>query len=57
MLEITIDNYNKCDLETINDPNNSQYFWVNRKDLEANVIGELFSISAKTHRDKNIEKN
>ena len=35
MLEITIDNYNKCDLETINDPNNSQYFWVNRKDLEA----------------------
>ena len=23
-----------CDLETINDPNNSQYFWVNRRDLE-----------------------
>ena len=34
MLEITIDNYYKCDLETINDPNNSQYFWINRRDLE-----------------------
>ena len=34
MLEITIDNCYKCDLERINDPNNSQYFWVNRRDLE-----------------------
>ena len=34
MLEITIDNCYKCDLETINDPNNSQYFWINRKELE-----------------------
>ena len=34
MLEITIDNCNKCNLETINDPNNSQYFWINRRDLE-----------------------
>ena len=34
MLEITIDNCYKRDLETINDPNNSQYFWVNRIDLE-----------------------
>ena len=25
---------NKCDIEAINDPNNSQYFWINRKDLE-----------------------
>ena len=33
MLEITIHNCYKCDLETINDPN-SQYFWINRKDLE-----------------------
>ena len=30
MLEITINNCHKCDLET----NNSQYFWVNRRDLE-----------------------
>ena len=34
MLEITIDNRNKYDIETINDPNNSQYFWNNRRDLE-----------------------
>ena len=34
MLEITIENYYKCYLETINDPNNSQYFWINRRDLE-----------------------
>ena len=34
MLEITIDNYYKCDLETINDPNNSEYFWITRRDLE-----------------------
>ena len=34
MLEITIDNCHKCDLETSNDPNNSQYLWINRRDLE-----------------------
>ena len=34
MLEIKIDNCHKCDLETINDPNNSQYFWINRRYLE-----------------------
>ena len=34
MLEITIDNCHKCDSETINDPNNSQYFWINRGHLE-----------------------
>ena len=34
MLEITIDNCHKCYLETIIDPNNSQYFWINRRDLE-----------------------
>ena len=34
MLEITIDNCYKCDLETINDPNNSQYFCINRRDSE-----------------------
>ena len=34
MLEIIIDNCNKCDLETINDPNDSQYFWINRRDLQ-----------------------
>ena len=34
MLEITIDNCHKRDIETINDPNNSQHFWINRRDLE-----------------------
>ena len=34
MLEITIGNCYKCDLAKINDPNNSQYFWINRRDLE-----------------------
>ena len=34
MLEITIDNCNKCDLETIINPNNSPYFWINRQNLE-----------------------
>ena len=34
MLEITINNCCNCDLGTINDPNNSQYFWINRTDLE-----------------------
>ena len=37
MLEITIDNSYKCDLETITDPNNSQYFWINRRDLEIEI--------------------
>ena len=35
MLEITIDNCYKWDLETINDPNNSQYFRINRRDFES----------------------
>ena len=34
MLEITNDNWYKCDLETSNDRNNSQYFWINRRDSE-----------------------
>ena len=33
MLEITIDNCHKCDLETIIDSNNCQYFWIDRRDL------------------------
>ena len=34
MLEITPDNCYKCHLETIINLNNSQYFWINRRDLE-----------------------
>ena len=34
MLQITIGNCQKCDLETINDLNNCQYFWINIRDLD-----------------------
>ena len=34
MLEIAIDKCYKCDLETIKNPTNSQYFWVNRRNSE-----------------------
>ena len=37
MLEIAIDNCRKCDTGTINDPNNGQYFWINRRDLETEI--------------------
>ena len=47
MLEITIDNCNKCDLETINDPNNSKYFWINRRDLETETKRNWQAISHK----------
>ena len=40
MLEITIHNCYECDLETINDPNNSQYFSINRRDLEMETEGK-----------------
>ena len=32
MLETTRDNCRKCNLETIIEPNNSQDFWINRRD-------------------------
>ena len=59
MLEITIGNCNKCDLETIIDPNNSQHFWINRRylQIETKHNWQAISISAKTHQHKNIEKN
>ena len=34
MLERTIDKCYKCDLETMNDSNNSQRFWINQRDFE-----------------------
>ena len=33
MLDILIDNCQKCDLEAISDLNNSQYFWINTRDF------------------------
>ena len=55
MLEITIDNCNKCDIETIIDPNNSQYFWINRRDLEIETKHNWEVIFDK-HKDLSTEK-
>ena len=55
MLEITIDNCNKCDLETINDPNNGQYFWINRRDLETETKSNWQTIFDKS-KDSSIQK-
>ena len=35
MLQIKIDNCHKPELKAINDPNNNQHFWINRRDLES----------------------
>ena len=55
MLEITIDNCYKCDLETINDLNNSQCFWINRKDLEIETKRNWQVIFYK-HKDLSTQK-
>ena len=34
MLEITTENRHKCNLKVVIDPNHSQYFWINRGDIE-----------------------
>ena len=59
MLEITIDNCHKCYLETIIDPNNSQDFWINRRDLEIEtklnwqvVFNKYKDSSTQKHRNK-----
>ena len=54
MLQITKDNCHKFNLETIIDPNNSQHFWINRRDaeIERNLTGKLFSMSIKTIESK-----
>ena len=56
MLKITIDNCQKRNLETIIDPNNSQYFWINRRDLEIEtksnwqVIFDKLDLSTQKYR-------
>ena len=54
MLEITIDNCHECHIETINDLNNSQNFWINGRDLE---IESKCNWQAVFDRSKNIGKN
>ena len=58
ILEMAIENCHKCDMETINDSNNSQYFWINRRDLEIESKRNWQAIcdNVKTRRDKNIGK-
>ena len=55
MLEKTIDNCNKCDLETINDPDNSQYFRISRRDLEIEAKRNSQAIFNKC-KDSSIQK-
>ena len=43
MLEITKKNCYKCDLETVID-NNSQYFWINLRDFEAETENKWLNI-------------
>ena len=54
MLEITRKNCYKCDLETIID-NNSQYFWINLKDFEAETESKWLNMFNK-HGNKSTMK-
>ena len=56
MLELTIDNCHKCDLETFIDQNNSQYFWINRRDLEIETKRNWQVIFDK-YKDSSNQKN
>ena len=55
MLEITLDSCHKCDLETINGPNRSQQFWINRRDLEIKTKSNWQVIFDK-HGDSSTQK-
>ena len=54
MLEITKKNCYKCNLETVID-NNSQYFWINLRDLEAETENKWLNIFNK-HGNKSTLK-
>ena len=54
MLETTKKNCYKCDLETIID-NNSQYFWINLRDFEAETERKWLNMFNK-HGDKSTLK-
>ena len=59
MLEITIDNSHKYDLEKLLIQIVVNIFGLIEEiqKLKANVAGKLFSISIKTYQDKNVGKN
>ena len=52
MLEITLDNCHKCDIETMNGPNDSQYFWINRRDLDIETKHNFFDKCKDSWRQK-----
>ena len=54
MLEITKKNCYKCDLETVID-NNSQYFWINLRDFEAETVSKWLNMFNK-HGNKSTMK-
>ena len=54
MLEITIKNCSKCDLETIID-NNGEYFWINLRDFEVETESKCLNIFNK-HGNKSTLK-
>ena len=54
MLEITRKNCYKCNLETIID-NNSQYFWINLKDFEAETESKWLNMFNKHGNTSNIK--
>ena len=54
MLELTRKNCYKCNLETITD-NNSQYFWINLKDFEAETESKWLNMFNK-HGNKSTMK-
>ena len=56
MFEITRKNCYKCDLETTID-NNSQYFWINLKDYEAETEGKWLNMFNKHGNTLSIEEN
>ena len=54
MLEITRKNCYKCDLETIIN-NNSQYFWINLRDFEAETESDRLNISNKQENSSTLK--
>ena len=56
---LAIGNCQKCNLETIINPNNSQYFWINRRGLEIErksnwqvIFGKYKNSSSQKYRNE-----
>ena len=55
MLEITRKNCYKCDLETIINNNNSQYFWINLRDFEAETESDWLNFFNKQENSSTLK--